>query len=129
MPRSARHADERAANGEVRETETVHPYDPLRFHGTVTWLTDDQGGRRSGPPAPTPDRDYAANGFVPPLTVDTGLASLVVRPETPGAWRSVADAGWLVGDYRYPHDVAAGDVIVVTEGPTIVGYFHVESVG
>jgi hypothetical protein len=108
---------------------TVHPYDPLRFHGSVVWLNEDQGGRPSGPPVPSRGRDYAANGFVPPLTVDTGLASLVVRPTTPGSWRSAADAGWLVGDYRYPHDVAAGDVIVVTEGPTIVGYFHVESVG
>lgn len=107
----------------------MQPYDPLRFHGTVVWLTEDQGGRRTGPPVPTAERDYAANGFVPPLTVDTGLASLVLRPATAGAWRSAADAGWLVGDYRYPHDVGAGDVIVVTEGPTVVGYFHVESVG
>lgn len=107
----------------------VHRYDPLRFHGTIVWLTDEQGGQHTGPPVPTADRDYAANGFVPPLTVDTGLASLVVRPATPGAWRSAADAGWLVGDHRYPHDVTAGDVIVVTEGPTVVGYFHVESVG
>jgi hypothetical protein len=107
----------------------VHLYNPLRFHGTVVWVTKDQGGRRSGPPIPTADFDYAANGFVPPLTVDTGLASLVVRPAIPGAWRSAADAGWLVADYRYPHEVAAGDVIVVTEGPTVVGYFHVESVG
>ena len=29
---------------------------------------------------PLPDRDYAANGFVPPLTVDTGLASLWCVP-------------------------------------------------
>lgn len=114
---------------EFCETEVVDPYDPLLFHGSVIWLTDEQGGRRSGPPMPLPNRDYAANGFVPPLTVDTGLASLVVRATTPGAWRSAADAGWLVGDYRYPHDVRTGDVIVVTEGPTIVGYFHVESVG
>jgi hypothetical protein len=106
----------------------VHPYNPLRFHGTVIWPTEARGGRRAGPPVPPPDRDYAANGFVPPLTVATGLASLVVRPATSGAWRSVADAGWLVGDYRSPHDVAPGDVIVETEGPTIVGYFHVESV-
>jgi hypothetical protein len=112
-----------------RDTEGVHPYDPLRFHGTVIWLTDEQGGRRSGPPTPPPHRDYAANGYIPPLTVDTGLASLVVRPEAPGAWRSAADAGWLVGDHRYPHHVTAGDVIVVTEGPKVVGYFHVESVG
>jgi hypothetical protein len=46
----------------------------------------------------------------------------------PGTYRTAADASWLVGDYRYAHDVAAGDVVVVTEGPTIVGYFHVESV-
>lgn len=107
----------------------MHPYDPLRFHGTVVWLTEDQGGRRAGPPVPPADRDYAASGFVPPLTVHTGLASLVIRPATRGAWRSAADAGWLVGDHRYPHDVAAGDLIVVTEGPSVVGYFHVESVG
>jgi hypothetical protein len=111
-----------------RETGAVHPYDPLRFHGTVIWLSDEQGGRSSGPPTPSSDRDYAATGFVPPLTIDAGLASLVVRPTTPRAWRSTADAGWLVGDYRCPHDVAPGDVIVVTEGPTIVGYFHVDSV-
>jgi hypothetical protein len=73
------------------------------------------------PPVPVPAQDYAANGLVPPLSADTGLASLVVRPATPGAWRSAADAAWLVGDYRYPHDVAAGDVIVVADGLTIVG--------
>ena len=119
----------RADGREVVDTRAVHPYDPLRFHGIVVWLTEDQGGRRTGPPVPTAERDYAATGFVPPLTVETGLASLVVRPATPGAWRSVADAGWLVGDYRYPHEVASGDIIVVTEGPKVVGYFHVESVG
>ena len=113
----------------VRKTGAMHPYDPLGFHGTVIWLSVQQGGRRSGPPTPPPGRDYAANGFVPPLAVDTGLASLVVRPATPGAWVSHADAGWLVRDYRYPHEVAAGDIIVVTEGPRTVGYFHVESVG
>ena len=107
----------------------MHPYDPLHFHGTVVWLNEEQGGRRTGPPVPEPEHDYAANGFVPPLTVDSGLASFVVRPTTPGAWRSAADAGWLVGDNQYPHNVAAGDVIVVTEGPKIVGYFHVGSVG
>jgi len=122
-------ADVRADGHELEQTWTVHPYDPLRFHGIVVWLNEGQGGRRTGPPVPLPERDYAANGFVPPLTVDTGLASLVVRPTTPGAWRSAADAGWLVGDYRYPHDITAGDVIVVTEGPTIVAYLHVESVG
>jgi hypothetical protein len=122
------HADERAGGGEIEDTQSVHPYEPLRFHGTVVWLTEHQGGRRTGPPVPPAERDYAATGFVPPLTVDTGLVSLVVRTATPGAWRSTADAGWLVGEYRYPHEVAVGDVIVVTEGPKTVGYFHVESV-
>ena len=65
---------------------------------------------------------------MPPLNVATGLASLFVRAATPGACRSAADAGWLVGDYQYPHEVDVGDVIVVTEGPTVVGYFHVETV-
>lgn len=61
------------------------PTDPLRFHGTVVWLTQEHGGRRTGPPVPTPRHDYAANGFVPPLTVDTGLASMVVqRRRVPG---------------------------------------------
>lgn len=115
------------ARSQSGETAVVHPYDPLRFHGVLVWLTEEQGGRRKGPPRPAPGRDYAATGFVPPLTVETGLASLVVRPATPGAWRSTADAGWLVGDYKYPHDVVPGDVIVVTEGPSVVGYFHVQS--
>jgi hypothetical protein len=119
----------RAEQCEVEQTLTVHIHDPLRFHGSVVWLNAEQGGRRTGPPVTLPERDYVATGFVPPLTVDTGLASLVVRSATPGAWRSAADAGWVVDDYRYPHDVTEGDVIVVTEGPTIVGYFHVRSVG
>jgi hypothetical protein len=117
----------RTRPAEVDNTCGMHRYDPLRFHGTVIWLTEEQGGRRTGPPA-APGQDYAATGFVPPLDVDTGLASLVVRAAIRGAWRSAADAGWLVGSYRYPHDVERGDVIVVTEGPTVVGYFHVESV-
>jgi len=99
----------------------MRSYEPLRFHGTIVWLTEEQGGRRSGPPAPSPDHDYAATGYVPPLNVATGLASLVVRSAVSGVWRSAADAGWLVGDYQYPHEVDAGDVIVVTEGPTVVG--------
>ena len=127
VPRSAHgSAGAQMSWRELEETQTVHPYDPLRFHGTVVWLTEDQGGRRS-PPVPAAHRDYAASGYVPPLTVDTGLASLVVGPAMPGAWRSVADAGWLVSDYRYPHDVVAGDVIVVTEGHTVAGYFHVDA--
>lgn len=83
----------------------------------------------SGTARAAPGRDYAATAFVPPLTVDTGLASFVIRPATLGAWRCAADAGWLVGSYRYPHDVDCGDVIVVREGPAVVGYFHVAVIG
>jgi len=55
------------------------------------------------------------------------LASFVIRPAILGAWQCAADAGWLVGSYPYPHDVKRGDVIVVTEGPTFIGYLHVKS--
>jgi len=119
----------RAFLHKLEQTSVVHRHDPLPFHGTVIWLTEEQGGRRTGPPEPSADRDYAATGFVPPLSVSTGLASLVVRSKTPGAWQSAADAGWLLRDHRYPHDVQAGDLIVVTEGARVVGYFHIESVG
>lgn len=96
----------------------------LPWRGTVVWLTRDQGGRASGPPG----GDYAANGFLPPLTATTGLASLVVRVDEVGTWRSSASAGWLVPE-AYPHQVSPGDVVVVIEGPRIVGYLHVEEVG
>ena len=110
------------------DTGAMHPYDPLPFHGTVVWLTAEHGGRRTGPPVLPAGRDYAANGFVPPLTAQTGLASLVIRAGTADAWRSAADAGWLVREYQYPREVQVGDTIIVTEGSTVVGYFHVESV-
>lgn len=35
-------ADERTDRREVEQTLTVHPYDPLRFHGTVVWLNEEQ---------------------------------------------------------------------------------------
>lgn len=60
---------------------------------------------------------------------DRGLRARIAGGSSgEAAWRSAADAGWLVGDYRYPHGVA-GDLIVLTEGPTVVGYFHVDLVG
>jgi hypothetical protein len=93
---------------------------PLPFHGSVVWLTTDQGGRSSGPP-PTPlDQDYAAAGYVPPATAESGLASIVLRMSNSAAWRSAADARWLVGDNVPPHRVGVGDIIVVMEGPRIV---------
>ena len=50
------------------------------YRGTVTWLTVEEGGRVSGPPRLSAERDfYAANGFVPPHTWETGQASFVLR--------------------------------------------------
>lgn len=73
-------------------------------------------------------QDFAATGFVPPATVDTGLASVVLRVRDRAAWRSEAHARWLVVDNVPPHRVVEGDVIVITEGRREVAYFHVESV-
>ena len=101
---------------------------PLSLHGYVVWLTADQGGRSSGPP-PTPiDTDYAATGYVPPATATSGLTSIVLRVSKRTAWRSAADARWLVGGNLPPHRVGAGDIIVVMEGPRTVAYFHVEDI-
>ena len=101
---------------------------PLPFHGYVVWLTADQGGRSSGPP-PTPlDRDFAATGFVPPATAQSGLASIVLRVSDRTAWRSAAEGRWLVVDNVAPHTVSVGDLIVITEGERTVAYFHVEDI-
>ena len=101
---------------------------PLPFHGYVVWLTREQGGRDTGPPPTPPDQDFAATGFVPPMNADTGLASVVLRVQDRKAWRSRADAAWLVVDNVPPHGAAEGDVIVVTEGRREVAYFHVEAI-
>jgi len=68
----------------------------LPFLGRIVWLTADQGGRSSGPPAKPVDRDYAATAYVPHQTVETGLGSFVLSVEEPGGWTSAARAGWLV---------------------------------
>jgi hypothetical protein len=44
------------------------------------------------------------------------------------AWRSPADAGWLIVDNVPPYRVSDGEVLVVAEGRRVVAYFHVESV-
>ena len=100
---------------------------PLPFHGYVVWLTPEQGGRDTGPPPTPPEHDYAATGFVPPANAISGLASVVLRVHDRQAWRSPADAAWLVVDNVPPYRVAEGDVIVVTEGRREVPYFHVEA--
>lgn len=110
------------------ETDSVRIDAPLPFHGHVTWLTREQGGRDTGPPRTPGDQDYAATGFVPPGTADTALASVVLRVEDRSAWRSRADAAWLVVDNEPPHQVSVNDIIVVTEGARVVAHFHVESI-
>ncbi|GIM63358.1 hypothetical protein Pve01_80250 [Planomonospora venezuelensis] len=102
--------------------------DQLPFHGYVVWLTREQGGRDTGPPPTPPEQDYAATGFVLPANATTGLASVVLRVQDRRAWRSQADAAWLIVDNVPPHRVAEGDVIVITEGRREVAHFHVESV-
>ncbi|PUA82190.1 hypothetical protein [Nocardioides currus] len=67
-------------------------------------------------------------GFVPPHTVDSGSASVVLDVEDRAAWRSGASGCWLVVDNDGTQLVQAGAVIVITEGRRTVAYFHVESV-
>jgi hypothetical protein len=80
------------------------------------------------PPVPHGDQDYAANAFVPPWTVQTGLASFVLRVAEGGSLVSAAEGGWLVHQPGDRFRVSVGTVVVITEGPRVVGYFHVDEV-
>ena len=101
---------------------------PWPFHGRVVWLTQDQGGRDSGPPPPSPDWDYAHTAFVPPHTATTGLASFALRAFEAGSWASPAEGRWLIVPNKGDQLVTPGTVIVCTEGTRVVAYFHVERV-
>ncbi|SOD72554.1 hypothetical protein SAMN05892883_1940 [Jatrophihabitans sp. GAS493] len=101
---------------------------PLRFRGEVVWLTPEQGGRKSGPPPTPADQDYAATAYVPPATVEEGLASFVLRVVDRSAWRSAAEGDWLVVPSEGEQWVQPGSVVVVTEGARPVAYFHVQNV-
>ncbi len=103
-------------------------HDHLPFEGEIIWLTPEQGGRASGPPPTQREHDYAATAFVPPHSVQSGLASFVVRVEDRTAWRSRAFAGWLLVDNSGDQAVTPGTVIVVTEGPRPVAFFRVDHV-
>jgi hypothetical protein len=100
----------------------------LPFRGEIVWLTAEQGGRRSGPPATPDDQDYAATAYVPPASVQEGLASFVVRVSDRSAWRSVAEADWLAVENEGVHWIDEGNIVVVTEGLQPVAYFHVREV-
>lgn len=109
----------------VWHAQLVRGPDSLPFRGQVVWLTADQGGRASGPP-PTPvDDDYAATAYVPPARLADGLASFVLRVDDRSAWRSTATGGWLIVANEPPQQVQIGSVVVITEGPRDVAYFHV----
>ncbi|MDQ0378558.1 hypothetical protein [Amycolatopsis thermophila] len=98
------------------------------FRGRVVWLMPEQGGRRSGPPRADDEHDYVANAFVPPETARTGLASFLLRSLMPGALVSPAEGRWLAVENASPYRIQTGTVVVITEGPKPVGYFHVEDV-
>ncbi|WP_086840616.1 hypothetical protein [Amycolatopsis kentuckyensis] len=96
------------------------------FRGRVVWLTPSQGGRTTGPPRPGETGTYAANAFVPPRSAESGLASFVLRDFEPGAAVTSAAGRWLVVENAGPYRIQEGTVVVITEGPNPVGYFHVE---
>ena len=98
------------------------------FRGTIVWLTAEQGGRASGPPSPETGEDYASTASVPPATVESGLASFALRGFDPGALSSSAEARWLFPEKIGDQGIDPGTVVAVTEGPRVVGYFHVEQV-
>jgi hypothetical protein len=98
------------------------------FCGRVVWLTGEQNGRGSGPPCADDKVDYAANAFVPPQTAQSGLASFVLRNLTSGVAVSMAEGRWLVVENAGPYQIESGTVVVISEGPKPVGYFHVEDI-
>lgn len=67
-------------------------------------------------------------GYVPPHTVDDGLASFWLADFAPGEWTSPATGWWLAVENAGPQGVGPGSVVVVTEGAKPVAYFHVGEV-
>ncbi len=95
------------------------------FHGQIIWLTPEQGGRSSGPPAP---REYRVTGYAPPFTLNNGLASFWLSDFDAGAWRSPAAGRWPMTPNEGAQHLQPGSLVVVTEGHRTVGYFHVHEV-
>lgn len=114
---------ERSISGNIRQM--VKAAGPFPFKGEVVWLTPEQGGRASGPPPPSDQRDYAHTAYVPPHDVQTGLASFVLRGFTDGAWRSPAEGRWLIVSKEGDQQLRPGSIVVVTEGTRPAAYFHV----
>jgi hypothetical protein len=95
------------------------------FHGRLVWVTGEQGGRSSGPPT---TEEYRVTGYVPPHTVNDGLASFWLRDFAPGEWQSSATGRWLAVENEGPQELRPGSIVVVTEGARTVAYFHVDDV-
>jgi hypothetical protein len=98
---------------------------PFPLVGEVIWLGTDQGGRRSGPPTGT---TYASVAFIPPHTIEEGVASFVLRGWDPTRHRSPAEASWLMAEPVPARSVEAGTVVWVTEGTRLVALFVVDEV-
>src|SRR4051794_35436839 len=96
---------------------------PFQFRGEVEWFSADEGGRSTGPPLP---EGYAVTGYRKDVG-EPGLASFVLRGFDPRVRRSRAEARWLFAPNSGDQALAAGDVVVVTEGLRPVAHFHVDA--
>jgi hypothetical protein len=67
-----------------------------------------------------------STAFVPPESIQNGIASFILRVDDRSAWSSLASGGWLAVENEWPHMVERGSVVVITEGPRLVAYFHVD---
>ncbi|WP_328998517.1 hypothetical protein OHA18_29195 [Kribbella sp. NBC_00709] len=100
----------------------------LAVRGTVLWLTPQQGGRVSGPPAPDYDYDYTATAYLPPRTPDDGQAGIALRRFAPSAWRTPAEGILVPAKGNRAQQVIPGCIVVITEGVRPVGLLTVEEV-
>jgi hypothetical protein len=98
----------------------------LRLHGVIEGRTPGQSGTLADPPNPPTAQDYLGSG-APPLSIDSAVKSLRIRPTRRGVWQSTADAGWPDEPELGPMTIQPGTTIFVLENGTIVGFFHVES--
>lgn len=100
----------------------------IAVHGTVVWLTPQQGGRVSGPPEPDYDYDYTATAYLPPRTAEDGQAGIALHRFAPGAWRTPVDGILVPAKGHRAQQVVPGCIIVITEGVRPVGLLTVEEV-
>ena len=98
------------------------------FVGEVSWLTPGDGGRRLGVPQVLPGVSYAHVAYVPPRTIEDGMASFVLRGWNPARWQSPAEGRWLVVENEGAQLVTAGTVVVVCEGARPVATFRIDEI-